>query len=155
MSVEIRGLERLVAKLGKAAAGATIERPMQRAVLRLQRRMQEYPPALAAVQGTAFAPVRFSTRGGAAVAFMARRRKPYKRTGTYGRRWTARVTKLAGNGLQGRVGNNVRYAPYVGSERFQARTHRGRWNTDDRIVRQEQPGILADFQGVIDKALAE
>lgn len=155
MSVEIRGLEQLTRKLGKAAALTTIERPMQRSVLRLQRRMQEYPPALAPVQGTAFAPVRFSTRGGASVAFMARRRKPYRRTGTYGRRWTARVTKLAGNGLQGRVGNNVRYAPFVGSERWQAGIHRGRWNTDDRVVREEMPGILADFQGVIDKALEE
>lgn len=33
--------------------------------------------------------------------------------------------------------------------------HRGRWNTDDQVVREEQPAIVADFQREIDKALAE
>lgn len=154
MSITIQGLDRLYRKLGKIASAQVLERPMQRAVLRLQRRMQEYPPALAAVQGPASQPVRFSTRGGRQVGFIARRRKPYRRTGTYGRRWTTKVQRSSG-GLVGRVGNNVAYGPYVGSERFQARIHRGRWNTDERIVREEQAAIVADFQREIDRALAE
>lgn len=154
MSIEIRGLDRLLKKLDAVTAARVIARPMARGVTRLQRRMQEYPPPLAAIQGPASAPVRFSTRSGRAVNFIARRRKPYRRTGTYGRRWTTRITGNA-TGMVGRVGNNVRYGPFVGSERFQARIHRGRWNTDERVVRQEQPGIVADFQSEIDQALAE
>ena len=154
MSVEIRGLDKLYKKLERAAATKTLERPMQRGVLRLQRRMQEYPPSLPAIQGPSSRPVRFSTRGGRGVNFIARVPKAYKRTGTYGKRWTTRITR-SGNGLVGKVGNNVRYAPYVGSEQWQAKVHRGRWNTDAKIVEQEAPGILADFQRVIDQALAE
>lgn len=154
MSIEIRGLDRLIRKLGKVAATEVMVKPMGRSVLRLQRRMQEYPPQLAPVQGPASRPVRFSTSAGRQVEFIARRRKPYRRTGTYGRRWTFRITASSG-GLQGRVGNNTRYAPYVGSEQQQAAFHRGRWNTDERVIRQEAPGILADFQREIDRALAE
>lgn len=152
MSVEIRGLDRLFKKLGAVAGTQVLVKPMGRGVARLQRRMQEYPPALAPVQGPASAPVRFTARG-RQVEFIARRRKPYRRTGTYGRRWTVRIMAMGG-GLVGRVGNNVAYGPYVGSEQWQARIHRGRWNTDRRVVEQEAPGILADFQHAIDEALA-
>lgn len=154
MSIQIRGLDKLYRKLERAAATKTLEKPMQRAVLRLQRRMQEYPPALASIQGPSSMPVRFNTRSGRAVNFVARVPQDYKRTGTYGKRWTTRINK-SGNGLVGKVGNNVRYAPFVGSEQFQARVHRGRWNTDARVVQQEAPGILADFQRTIDQALGE
>lgn len=146
MSIEIRGLDRLFKKLGKVAATETLVKPMQRSVLRLQRRMQEYPPALPSRQGPTS---RRTTRRGA-----RNFRQGYKRTGTYGRRWTTRVT-ASGGGLVGKVGNNVAYGPYVGSKQFQARVHQGRWNTDDQVVREEQPAIVADFQATIDKALAE
>lgn len=140
-------------KLGKVEGTRVMVKPMGRSVARLQRRMQEYPPALSPMQGPASQPVRFAARG-RPVEFIARRRKPYRRTGTYGRRWTIRIT--AGNrGVMGRVGNNTRYAPYVGSQQFQARIHRGRWNTDRRVVGQEQVAILADFRSEIDRALAE
>lgn len=128
MAIVIRGPDKLFKKLGNAQAVDRLERPMQRGVLRLQRRMQEYPPALAS--------------------------SAYRRTGTYGRKWTTRVTK-SGNGIQGRVGNNVYYGPFVGSERFQARVHRGRWNTDRRVVEQEQAAIVADFAREVDRALGE
>lgn len=132
MSIEIRGLDKLYRKLGKIQGTQVLERPMQRGLLRLQRRMQEYPPAVPATPG----------------------RRAYRRTGTYGRRWVTRVDK-SGGGLVGRVGNNVAYGPYVGSERFQARVHAGRWPTDARVVREEQAGIVADFQREIDRALTE
>lgn len=129
MPIQIKGLDELIRKLGKAAAVETITPAMQRSVLRLQRRMQEYPPPLRAV-----------SEGG------------YRRTGTYGRRWTTRVTTSSA-GLTGKVGNNTRYGPFVGSQQFQARIHRGRWNTDDRMVKEESPAIVADFQRAIDQAL--
>lgn len=154
MGIEIKGLDRLYRKLDKAASQKVLEAPMQRGLFRMQRRMQEEPPPLSPIQGPQSRPVLFTTRGGRAVSFAARARKPYRRTGRYRKGWTTKITK-AGNGLQGKVGNNVAYGPWVGSAQFQAKIHQGRWNTDDKIVRQEQPGILADFQAEVDKALAE
>lgn len=146
MSIEIRGLDKLFKKLGKVAGTEVLVKPTQRATVRLQHRMQEYPPALSPRQG----PVSARTGRKGARSF----RLGYRRTGTYGRRWTVRIIK-SGNGLQGKVGNNVPYGPYVGSKQYQARVHQGRWNTDDQVVREEQTAILADYQREIDRALAE
>lgn len=128
MTIEIRGIDKLLRKLGKVAAAKVLEKPMQRALLRIQRDMQEYPPQPA------------SSR--------------YKRTGTLGRRWTTRISK-SGGGLQGRVGNTTRYGPWVQSERFQARIHQGSWRTDERAIRENQHVIVIEFAREIDKALAE
>lgn len=125
--IEIKGLDKLFVKLDRAAAIDTLVPPMERGTKRLQRRMQEYPPSPA--------------------------KSKYVRTGTYGRRWTTPPLERSASGLVGRAGNNVGYAPFVGSEQFQARVHRGRWNTDAKIVKDEEPAILADFQQAIDKAL--
>lgn len=145
MGVQIKGVDALLRKLGKAGAQKTLQPPMQRGLFRFQRRMQEEPPPLSPRQG----PVskRTSKRGRAAF------RSGYRRTGTYRRRWTTQITG-AGEGLVGKVGNNTRYAPYVGSARWQAKIHQGRWNTDDQVVKEEAPAILADFTREIDRALA-
>ena len=145
MTVTIKGLDALYRKLNKAAAQKTLEAPMQRGVLRFQSRMQEEPPPLSPRQGPVSA--RTSRRG--ARAF----RRGYRRTGTYRRRWITRISK-SGDGLVGKVGNNVAYGPYVGSKQFQAKIHQGRWNTDDQVVKEESPAIVADFAREIDKALA-
>lgn len=146
MTIKVNGLDRLFRKLNAAAATQTLVPPTQRGTLRLRRRMQEYPPALNAVQGP--------TRAGAKRKTISRFRQPYKRTGTYGKRWRTKVT-ASGSGVEGRVGNNVKYGPFVGSARFQARIHAGRWNTDDKVVKEEQGAILTDYQQAIDKALGE
>lgn len=148
MSIEIRGLEQLYRKFDRVTATKTLVPPTQRGLMRLKRPMQFYPPALPPRQGP--------LRARAARSRRARRayRLGYKRTGTYGKRWATQVV-VSGNGVQGRLGNNTRYAPYVGSKQFQARIHQGRWNTDDQVVREEQAAIVADYQATIDKALAE
>jgi len=129
MAIEIRGIDKLMRKLGKATAISVLQKPMQRALLRIQRDMQEYPPQPA------------SSR--------------YRRSGTLGRRWTTRMTR-SGGGLQGRVGNTTAYGPWVQSHRFQARVHRRTgWRTDERVIRENQQAIVADFQRGIDRALAE
>lgn len=128
MPVTITGLEPLFRKLNLAAAIQTLTPPMERGVLRLQRTMQQYPP-----------PPPDSK---------------YRRTGTYGRRWNTKVT-ASGASLVGRVGNNVPYAPYVGSSMFQTVWHRRTgWHTDSDAVRANEDVILADFQQAVDKALA-
>lgn len=127
MSIQIKGVAELIAKLGKLAAVQVLEPPMQRAVYRLQAHMQDYPPA----------PPRSS----------------YIRTGTLGRRWTTRITKSS-KGITGTVGNNTAYGPLVQSERFQTRTHRRTgWTTDERAVKDNERAIVDDFEQAIQKAL--
>jgi len=125
--IEIKGVDELIRKLGRATATETLRTPMVRSVQELQRRMADYPPQ----------------RPGSS----------YRRTGTLGRRWTTEITQTE-NGLDGRVGNNTEYGPFVQSDRFQARVHRGRWQTDRSVTEKAAPDILADFRNAIDRALA-
>lgn len=126
MSVTIKGVDELVRKLGQAAAIPVLRPPMNRSVLKLQRDMADYPPQ----------------RPGSS----------YVRTGTLGRTWTTRVTKLFG-GLEGRAGNVTRYAPDVQSKRFQARVHQGRWQTDEQVLNKNMKSILDDFEKAIQEAI--
>lgn len=138
MSVEIRGLDKLFKKLGRVAATDVLVKPMQRGVLRLQRRMQIYPPAPVGsryIRGYGF--------------------PGHPTSEKLGQRWAVRITR-SGNGLTGKVGNNASYGPLVQSHQFQAAVHkRTGWVTDRKAVSEEQATIVADFQREIDKALAE
>lgn len=125
-AIEIRGVDELQRKLGKAAAVDVLRPPMQSSVMLLQRDMAEYPPQ----------------KSGSS----------YVRTGTLGRRWTTRVSRTSG-GMQGKVGNNTRYGPFVQSREFQAGVHRGRWQTDESVVQRNIKRIQALFTAAIDKAL--
>lgn len=127
MSIKIEGIEELFRKLSNATAVQTLVPPMQRAVLRLQAKLANYPPAPP--------------------------RSRYRRTGTLGRRWTTRVEPGA-ESVTGRVGNNTVYGPLVQSERFQARIHqRTGWQTDRQVIERERENIIRDFQRAIDEAL--
>ena len=128
INIEIHGIDQLIKKLDRVQAVQVLEAPIQRAVLRLQRDMAEYPPQ------------RTGSR--------------YRRTGTLGRRWTTRVNR-SGNGVEGRVGNNIAYGPWVQSKRFQARVHRGHWtNTDEDVLERNRRAIEDDFARAIDQALS-
>lgn len=127
MSIKIEGIEELFRKLDQATAVQTLVPPMQRAVLRLQSRMANYPPAPP--------------------------RSRYRRTGTLGRRWTTRVEPGA-ESVTGRVGNNTVYGPLVQSERFQTHIHqRTGWQTDRSVLEEERDAIIADFERAISEAL--
>jgi hypothetical protein len=126
MDIEIRGLAELQEKLGRIATSSFLVSPMQGAVTLLQDEMKRYPPQPA--------------------------RSTYRRTGTLGRRWTTKVTQTGGE-LQGRVGNNTEYGPWVQSEQFQARTHRGRWQTDERVLRDNEGRITEMFQKAVEAML--
>lgn len=125
VSIEIKGVGAMIAKLGKVQGTNVLRPPMLRSVLRIQRDMQEYP----------------TQRIGST----------YRRTGTLGRKWTVRVQQN-GPYLEGKVGNNTRYAPFVQSRQFQARIHRGRWQTDERVVNLNARKIVADFEATIAEA---
>ena len=127
LSITITGIDKLVAKFGRVQSVRILEPPMYRAVYRLQRQMAQYPP-----------PPKGSK---------------YRRTGTYGRRWTVKV-ESDGGGLLGRVGNNTWYAPIVGSAKFQAKIHqRTGWTTDQQAVQRERSAIVKDFNAEIRRVL--
>jgi len=125
VTVDIKGTDALIAKFGKVQATNVLRDPMMRAVLRIQRDMQEYP----------------TQRVGSL----------YRRTGTLGRLWVTKVYQ-EGAYLTGKVGNRVKYAPFVQSRQFQARIHRGRWQTDERVVNLNARTIVRDFEATIERA---
>jgi hypothetical protein len=141
VSIEISGVDRLIAKLGRVEGTRVLREPMQRAVLRLKADMQEYPeqrPGSRYVRG----------RGMANAAGVVEHRTSQQ----LGKRWTSRI---AGSGaeLTGKVGNNVTYAPFVQSRQFQARVHRGRWQTDVQVMERNRNAIVGDFEAAIRRAL--
>ena len=60
----------------------------------------------------------------------------YRRTGTLGRLWTAATPQVTvgGHVLDARISNATPYGPYVQDRERQARQHRERWQTTDKIV---------------------
>lgn len=135
-SIEIKGVDELIRKLGKVEGVKVLEKPMQRSVYRLQRDMADYPPQRPGskyIRG-------YGMAGGPATSERL------------GQSWTVKVSRRA-NGLEGKVGTRVSYAPFVQSERFQARIHRGRWQTDAKVVEKNRAAIVADFKRAIREAL--
>jgi len=142
VTIEIKGTDALIAKLGKAQGAAILRDPMRRAVLRLQYDMQEYPPQRAGsryVRG----------RGMADADGVVRRLTSQQ----LGKRWTTKIAP-EGSALVGHVGNNVSYAPFVQSQKFQVRIHRGRWQTDVQVMNKNAATIIGDFEAAIRRALA-
>ena len=124
--MNVQGLEQLFRRLNNLQALNVLRAPMNRAVLRIQADMQKYPPK-----------PRTST---------------YRRTGTLGRSWTSDVTNMA-EGVRGRVGNRVKYAPFVQSSMFQRPVHRRRWQTDRIVLNRQRGAIQADFARAVNQAL--
>ena len=126
VTIQIKGIDELIRKLGRAEGMKHLRAPMQRAVYRLQARMAQYPAQ--------------------------RTNSSYRRTGTLGRKWTSKIEQ--GNGIiRGKVGNNTEYAPLVQSYQFQARIHRGLWQTDRYVMDTEHRTIIRDFESAINGAL--
>lgn len=137
MPITITGLEPLFKKFDNIGALRILEPPMQRAVLRGEAFMKDYPPAPAGskyIRGRGF---------------------PGRQTSEkLGQRWTTKIDRSA-HGLTGRIGNNASYAKWVQSAAYQTRFHaRTGWRTDFDAVRELEPVIVADFQRAIDGALS-
>jgi hypothetical protein len=126
VTITIRGVDRRVAKFGRVASLNYLRLPMTRAVARIHDMIKIYPPPIP--------------------------KSRYKRTGVYGKLWTKDVD-ITSEGLQGKVGIQLHYAPYVGSSLLQARVHRGRWLTDRQVVQRNRAAIVRDFQSAIRRAL--
>jgi len=152
VTITITGVDKVLQKLGKIEGPKVLLMPMEASVIELESFLKWYPPALAAMQGTAFNPVRFTTKSGRNVSFMAGRAGGYKRTGKLGQRWGNKV-KLTSDGVEGTVTNNLSYAPYVQSDKLQARIHQGRWRTDVQAIEQLRGAIVRRFEAAIEAAL--
>ena len=126
VTIQIKGIDELIRKLGRAEGMKHLRAPMQRAVYRLQARMAQYPAQ--------------------------RPNSSYRRTGTLGRKWTSKIEQSNGI-IRGKVGNNASYAPLVQSYQLQARIHRGLWQTDRYVVDTEYRTIVRDFENAISEAL--
>lgn len=124
--IVIAGADKVAANLDRLNIGAILRDPMHRATLRVQADMQKYPPQRAG--------------------------SPYRRTGTLGRRWTTRVVSEARR-VEGSVGNNTVYGPFVQSSQFQARVHRSIWQTDAQVLERNIPVIVSEFEAAIRRAL--
>jgi hypothetical protein len=126
-SITIKGVDKLLRKFNSLQQIHDILRPpMQRSVMILQADLAKYP-----------AP---------------RSNSSYVWTGTLGRSWTPRV-RPEGNRLVGRVGTKVIYAPFVQSDKFQARIHRRRWQTDVQVLERNRTRIMRQFESAIERAL--
>jgi len=127
--ITIQGVDEAIARLGQLGVMNVLEPAMKTSLHRLQYYMAKYPPA----------PPRSS----------------YRRTGTLGRKWTIAVPDIfkAGNELHGKIGILLSYAPFVQSQRFQARIHRNRWRTDQMAMQENQQAIVRDFEQAIRAAL--
>lgn len=151
MSLDIEGLDRVLRKLGRFETLLIMEEPMERSLVKIENVMKEYPNPPAPGEWAA------KTHPAQKRAYFALLRagliKP-GRTGTLGRRWTHAITKLP-DGLEGRVGNNTTYGPFVQSKRFQARFHRGRWRTDEEAIQELRPDILRDFEDTARRAVQD
>jgi len=125
VSIRVTGIDALQRKLGQDFR-RVLRPPMQRAVLLLQAAMADYPPQ--------------------------RTGSSYVRTGTLGKKWTTDVDDLP-DGVLGKIGNVTEYAPLVQSEQFQAAAHRGRWQTEQQMLRKHLAQIERFFQVAVDAAL--
>ena len=142
--IQVRGDGDLLRKLGKLGRGAiarTLEPPMNGALKFVQDAAANYPPRIPGspyIRGYGFA-------GGRATSEKL------------GQKWdkARRIINSTGQGLQGRVGTNVSYGPFVQDRKHQARVHKNRWPTIQDITEGNvfNRRVTEFFQDAIDKVL--
>ena len=141
ISTKIEGVDAIIRKLGRVEGVKHLRQPMQRSVYRLQGRMAQYPaqrPGSRYVRGQGMA--------------NAQGIVTHKTSENLGKKWTSKIEQGSGS-ITGKVGNNASYAPPVQSYRFQARIHRGLWQTDRYVMDTEHRTIIRDFENAISGAL--
>lgn len=129
----------VVTVLGRLASNEWLRAPMIRSLARLQNDMATYPPTR---PGQRYIRGRGSTNAQGRVTRLTSQ--------NLGKRWTSRV-RATGNGLEGELGNNTSYGPFVQDSERQAWMHRGRWQTDEDAAEQNEAAIRADFLATISR----
>lgn len=125
----IKGMDALQPALDRAAA-ATV----RQGVALLHRKLSVYPAQLPPKRA---------------------KYKPYKRTGTLGRRWTSKV-----DGQVGRIGNTTRYARYVQGSRKQRpgqtrEMQRRGWPSVDAVLEAARPELQRIYREAVAGALRD
>lgn len=131
MKVVITGLDQLKAKIDKMIVNATpeIERATRKALLYMHGQLPPYP----------------APRPG----------QTYTRTGTLGRKITTEVRTLSASEVQGLIGTNVKYAPWVisnaaiGKVGPQAWMHKGRWWTLQEEVAKQRSKMIEIYKDAV------
>lgn len=116
-SIEITGLDEILVRRGYKSI-LDMHIPMTKALTLVHNEIATYPP---------------------------QRPSNYRRTGTLGRSWTTKLERMSTKLLSGKVGTNIKYAPYVQSEELQARQHRGHWQTDEQVLDENEDRINSIF----------
>lgn len=157
-SIEIKGVDQLIRKMGRVEGVKVLVAPMKRATIRIQKDIADYDNSPKPASGewaawvNSHSPAKARQIRGAYFAKVKELGRHPGRTGTLGKKWTVKVSRSA-NGVTGKVGNNTEYAPFVQSKRFQARLHSKRWQTDESVVQRNRNAIVADFEREIRNAL--
>lgn len=139
--IEIEGIEEIVRRLGVAQTIRLLRNPIWRGAGRIVNYMADYPPQPAGTRyvrgkGTA-------NRAGVVTRFTSER---------LGQSWTQEVRETS-DSIEGEVGNNASYGPFVQTEQFQA-GWMGHWqNTDEAAVEEFEPVIGQDIEETLQGAL--
>jgi len=128
IELELTGLEQLQKAFGVAGSQQILVQPMEASLYLLQDYMSDY-------------------------GLLPKKPDVGQRTGTLGRRWLISKPIMIAGGVQGAVGNNTSYGPWVQSTRFQVRWHRGFWQTDEMAITALKPEIESIFNAAIQRAL--
>ena len=151
LSIQVRGIDQVVSKFGKLATFTNLRPAMRDSLNNVWSEVAKYPPppASSAFPG-------FKSEKQRRFFFAALRdgliQVPYRRTGTLGRSWTMRISSTV-DGIEGRVGTNIIYAPWVQDKERQAIIHQGRWQTVQDVLERLTNWIVRRFQREIDKLL--
>jgi hypothetical protein len=152
LSIHVYGIDELFRRLDRMAANDVLEAPMRAGLLDLENYMKDYP----ATQSRKPNPGTFVSdrqrRYVMAAIRDGRITVPYKRTGKLGQSWTWEITRHS-NGLTGKIGTNLRYAPLVQSHSRQARMHSGNWRTDVMAIEARRAAIIDRFRRAVLAAL--
>ena len=135
--LDIKGIDRLIAKLGLVATARFIQPRLKAGAAAITNRLKRYPPA-----GSGNLPGRYPKR------WYQRGYGPrwaLKKGGAGGKKLSQRLgTRWAYNlyGVRAVIGNAASYAPYVQGEEKQSKVHEliG-WETAEDAAEQELPGI--------------
>ena len=153
LSIQVEGIDRLVSKFGKLATFTNLRPAMRDSLNKVWNELARYPKP--PEQGTFTG---FKSDRQRRFFFAALRegliQVPYRRTGTLGRSWTTRIDVTA-NSIEGRIGTNIIYAPWVQDKDRQATIHQGRWQTAQAVLENLRGWIVHRFNSQIKRLLEE
>jgi hypothetical protein len=150
LSIEIKGMDKIQAKLRQLEPRQYAQATMQACVTELKGYIAQYPPATDANNPYArkwyergYGP-RWHRADGSVGGI--------KSSQTLGRRWTTKVEDM---GMRGTVGNNATYAPYVQWGQKQPWYHkRTGWRTVEDAIREKGPRIQEIWRRAIAKIMS-